>query len=149
MRDIQIFNHGSERFDPIASIFIISYDLATRKADELTAKSFNACIADEAHYLKSHDSKRSLVLTPILQKCKRIVLVTGTPILHRPCELYNILKILRPDIFKNFFEYSNRYCAPKIGKYGMDYKWSSCASELHYLMAKNVMIRRLKIDVLT
>lgn len=74
--------------------------------------------------------------------------MTGTPIVSRPCELFNLLKILRPDVFNNFFEFSHRYCDPKQGKYGMDYKGSSCMSELNYIINKNIMIRRLKKDVL-
>jgi len=35
-----------------------------------------------------------------------------------------------------------------MGKYGMEYTGSSCSSELHYLLSKNLMIRRLKSDVL-
>ena len=69
--------------------------------------------------------------------------------LSRPSELFNLLKILRPDIFYSFHEFSQRYCAPKQGKYGVDYKGSSCQAELHYIMSKHVMIRRLKKDVQT
>ena len=68
--------------------------------------------------------------------------------MHRPAEIYNILKILRPDIFKNFWEYSARYCDPKPGRFGTDYKGAKCVSELHYLLTKYLMIRRLKSDVL-
>jgi SNF2 family DNA or RNA helicase len=33
--------------------------LATKKYEEIEKKNFKAIIADEAHYLKSRDSKRS------------------------------------------------------------------------------------------
>lgn len=69
--------------------------------------------------------------------------------LSRPSELFNLLKILRPDIFFSFYEFSHRYCAPKQSKYGVDYKGSSCQAELYYIMSKHIMIRRLKKDVLT
>ena len=32
--------------------------------------------------------------------------------LARPNEAFNILAILRPDIFTDFKEYANRYCNP-------------------------------------
>lgn len=127
----------------------MSYDLAARRAKELKNQNYNACIADEAHYLKSYDSKRSKELSPLITKCKRVVLVTGTPIINRPSELFNLLKILRPDVFFNFFNFSSRYCAPKVGKYGWDFKGSSCLSELSYIMSKGIMIRRLKSEVLS
>ena len=49
----------------------------------------------------------------------------------------------------NFFNFSSRYCAPKVGKYGWDLKGSSCLSELSYIMSKGIMIRRLKSEVLS
>jgi SWI/SNF-related matrix-associated actin-dependent regulator of chromatin subfamily A-like protein 1 len=52
-------------------------------------------------------------LVPILQGSKRCILISGTPMLSRPVELYNLLNILRPDVFSKFSDYSQRYCAPK------------------------------------
>jgi SNF2 family DNA or RNA helicase len=62
----------------------------------LRERTYDVLICDEAHYLKSYDSKRSKELSPLITKCKRVVLVTGTPIINRPVELFNLLKILRP-----------------------------------------------------
>ena len=36
-----------------------------------------------------------------------------------------------------------------MGNYGMDYNGNSCTNELHYILSKNLMIRRLKSDVLS
>ena len=70
-------------------------------------------IADEAHYLKSRDSKRSKNLIPILQNAKRVLLLSGTPILNKPVEIYNIMKVLRPDVMPSFKDFTIRYCNPK------------------------------------
>ena len=32
--------------------------------------------------------------------------------LARPVEVFNLLKILRPDVFGNFKDFSDRYCNP-------------------------------------
>lgn len=74
-------------------------------ADILEYMGFRMIIVDEAHYLKSRDSKRSKNLLPILVRSKRILLLSGTPMLARPCEMYNLLKIVRPDIFNSFKEF--------------------------------------------
>jgi len=50
---------------------------------------------------------------PIFQNAKRCILISGTPILARPEEAFNMLRILRPDIFTNFTDYAQRYCNPK------------------------------------
>jgi SNF2 family DNA or RNA helicase len=69
--------------------------------------------------------------------------------LAKPVELYNLLNIMRPDVFNSFEEYTQRYCAPKMGNYGMDYNGNSCCTELHHILSQNLMIRRLKKDVLS
>ena len=68
--------------------------------------------------------------------------------LARPVEVFNLLTILRPDIFGSFPAFSQRYCAPKQGRFGMDYSGRSCTAELHYVLNRNLMVRRLKADVL-
>ena len=126
----------------------MSYDLASRRHLDLAELNFQACIADEAHYLKSRGAKRTKTLMPILMKSKRLMLLTGTPILSHPVELYNLLKTLRPDVMTSFSQYTQRYCDPKASRFAMDYTGSTCVDELNFLLNRTLMIRRLKKDVL-
>ena len=57
--------------------------------------------------MKNFQSKRSKLLVPLLVRMKRVFLLSGTPILAKPVELFNLLKIVRPDIFTNFYEYAS------------------------------------------
>lgn len=127
----------------------MSYVLATKLAAFITRKAFKITICDEAHYLKSRDSQRSRYLVPFLMKTKRVMLLSGTPILARPSELYNLLRILRPDIFYSFKEFGLRYCNPRESYFGVDWTGSSNMRELHLMLEKGLMIRRLKSEVLT
>ena len=70
-------------------------------------------IIDEAHYLKNYNTKRVKYLMPIIMKAKRTILLSGTPIISRPVEFFNLLKILRPDITPMFQDFTERYCDPK------------------------------------
>ena len=106
-------------------------------------------IVDEAHYLKSRESLRARNLIPVLMRSKRILLLTGTPIMSRPAEIYNLLRILRPDIFYSFNEFGKRYCNPKEEHYGIDWGGTKNMRELHMLIEGSLMIRRMKQDVLT
>ena len=150
-KDIQIFKSGKDEFISDEKFYIMSYDLTVKFEQKIIDKQFNFIIADEAHYLKSLEAKRTKCLLPIIQKSKRILLLTGTPILSRPFELYPLLTMLRPDIFNNFKLFGNRYCDPKQkcfkNKWFIDWSGSSNAKELNYIL-KNIMIRRLKKDVI-
>ena len=64
---------------------------------------------DEAHYLKNALAKRTEFITPLLQKIKHVLLLTGTPALAKPKELFTLLHILRPDIFRFLLRKSNSF----------------------------------------
>ncbi|XP_057958939.1 uncharacterized protein LOC131151656 isoform X7 [Malania oleifera] len=103
-------------------------------------------IADESHFLKNAQAKRTSAALPVLQRAQYAILLSGTPALSRPIELFKQLEALYPDVYKNVHEYGNRYC--KGGVFGM-YQGASNHEELHNLMKATVMIRRLKKDVLS
>jgi SWI/SNF-related matrix-associated actin-dependent regulator 1 of chromatin subfamily A len=147
-KEIQIIKATKDNFKPDVKFYIVSYDLSIRIADKIEEKGFNFAICDEAHYMKNKDAKRTTLMTPILQKCKRLLLLSGTPILAKPVEIYTILRILRPDIFPFFKPFGARYCDPKFTSFGMDYTGSSNVKELYFVLS-NLMIRRLKKDVLS
>ena len=147
--EVQVIKHSKNGFKEDKKYYIISYDLSVRMIDKIIEKKFNYIIADEAHYLKSRSAKRTMSLTPILQRSKRVVLLTGTPILAKPMEIFSLLHILRPDKFKGFKEFGTRYCDPKMLPFGLiDWSGSSNSRELNSILNK-LMIRRLKKDVLS
>jgi len=119
--DIQCFTSAQDDFSSKCCVYILSYNIATRLAGILGRKDFKIIIVDESHYLKSRDSLRAKNLVPVLMRTKRILLLSGTPILARPSEIYNTLRILRPDVFYSFTTFGKRYCNPKECYYGIDW----------------------------
>lgn len=73
-----------------------------------------------------------------MKKAKRCLLLSGTPILARPNELYNLLRILRPDIFYSFKEFGLRYCNPRESYFGIDWSGSANMREVHLMLEKSV-----------
>ena len=146
--DIQVFKSSKDKIKNGEKFYIISYDLAIRNIDILIEKKFKCAIADEAHYMKNFDSKRTKLLIPILQRCKRLILLTGTPILAKPVEIYPLLTALRPDFFHSFKQFGERFCNPTQTIYGMNWNGYDNIRELHFIL-KKIMIRRLKNEVLS
>ncbi|KAI8388540.1 P-loop containing nucleoside triphosphate hydrolase protein [Radiomyces spectabilis] len=126
---------------------IISYDLVSRNAEEITARKFKFIIADESHYIKNRAAKRTIALRPIFHQAKHVILLSGTPAFSRPVELYPQLEALRPDLFTSFHQYGLRYCAGTYQAFGWDYSGSTKLEELNFLLEKTIMVRRLKRDV--
>ncbi|XP_027330343.1 SWI/SNF-related matrix-associated actin-dependent regulator of chromatin subfamily A-like protein 1 isoform X2 [Abrus precatorius] len=125
---------------------IISYDLVPKLQNMLLASDFKVVIADESHFLKNAQAKRTTASLPVIKKAQYALLLSGTPALSRPIELFKQLEALYPDVYRNVHEYGNRYC--KGGIFGI-YQGASNHEELHNLMKATVMIRRLKKDVLS
>ncbi|XP_029641576.1 SWI/SNF-related matrix-associated actin-dependent regulator of chromatin subfamily A-like protein 1 isoform X2 [Octopus sinensis] len=126
---------------------ILSYDLMSKKSNELLTKKFKIVIMDESHFLKNFKSARTKAALPILQNATRVILLTGTPALSRPSELFTqIVGVLQPI---NFTEYGLRYCDGKKNAWGWDFSGYSNMAELQVFMEEKVMIRRMKKDVLS
>ncbi|KAB2025237.1 hypothetical protein ES319_D06G136500v1 [Gossypium barbadense] len=124
---------------------IISYDLVAKLENVLMASEFKVVIADESHFLKNAQAKRTTASLPIIKKAQYAILLTGTPALSRPIELFKQLEALYPTVYRKVYEYGEQYC--KGGVFGT-YQGASNHEELHNLMKATVMIRRLKKDVL-
>lgn len=129
-------------------ISIISYDQASKNSDLILKLKFQVMIIDECHYLKSLQSKRTVNLLPIIQNSTRSILLSGTPALSRPLELFPIISAIDKSIFPKFFEYGKRYCNGRKVGHWYDYKGSSNLEELNYLLNKTFMLRRIKECVL-
>lgn len=128
---------------------ITSYELAVKKRELLMKYGFDMVICDESHYMKNHKTKRTKGLAPLIRNINKALLLTGTPALNRPSELFSQANMVRRDFFPKFKKYAERYCDRKMSPLGYwDDSGSSNPHEVHWLAKKTVMIRRLKRDVL-
>ena len=130
-------------------VTIVSYDLAVRLQDKLRARGFQIVIADESHCLKNYKALRSSVCLPLLKSSKRTILLSGTPALSRPSELFTQIEAVAPKLFPSFIQFGVRYCNGHKSHFGWDFSGSSNLEELQLLLEEKVMIRRLKACVLS
>ncbi|XP_048497209.1 uncharacterized protein LOC104906933 isoform X2 [Beta vulgaris subsp. vulgaris] len=135
---------GTVRLDGVFNI--VSYDSIPKLQGILMSSDFKVVIADESHYLKNAQAKRTSASLPVIGKAQYAMLLSGTPALSRPIELFKQLEALYPGVYKSVHEYGSRYC--RGGVFGV-YQGASNHEELHNLMKATLMIRRLKKDVLS
>ena len=79
-------------------------------ADVLSASSFDIVIVDEAHHLKNRTSQ-SWKLVDALNK-RFLLLLSATPVQNDLVELYNLLTLLRPGIFKTPKDFRAAHMTP-------------------------------------
>ena len=139
-----------------APISIVSYGClvggktsASPVAQRLMELKPKVVICDESHTVKNPKAKRTEILIPILHASRHAFLISGTPALARPNELFTQLHSLYPQRFSSHTAFAKRYCNAHRGRFGWDYSGSSNLEELHTILHKNIMIRRLKSEVLT
>ena len=139
-----------------ASLVIINYDIAGKLREKLSEVEWDLIVCDEAHSLKNTKAARTKAILgggrerlPSL-KTKFWLMMTGTPILNRPTELWTMIKTLDKDgLGADFLGYHRRYCDAKKTRFGWDFSGHSNESELQDKLRGRFMIRRLKNEVLT
>ncbi|KAJ1485867.1 P-loop containing nucleoside triphosphate hydrolase protein [Baffinella frigidus] len=147
--EVNVIYTGKDEIDADSKVTIISYDLFAKMKDSIDGVGFRVVVADEAHYLKNAQAKRSSAITPVIKSADRAILLTGTPALARPVELFNLLNSLHPEMFDKFITFVYRYCDAHQGHFGLETGGSSNLEELHLVLQTHAMVRRLKKDVLT
>ena len=138
-----------------ANVTIVNYDLIHRKKifTQLIYRHWDLIICDEAHYLKNNSAKRTKVVyfpKGLKDRADRVWLLTGTPVLNRPVELFSHLKALVPERlgpYTSFFAFTEHFCDAYETKWGWDYSGASNIPELSKIL-DGFMLRRLKEDVL-
>lgn len=131
---------------PETDLIIINYEGLVKFQEEISSRNFDISIIDECHFIKNRATLRSKAVKAI--KSRRKVRMTGTPIVNRPSELYNIIEDLGGN-WGSFMTYAKRYCDAHQTRYGWDFTGSSNLDELQKRLRETVMVRRLKSEVLT
>ncbi|XLR52164.1 hypothetical protein S83_002836, partial [Arachis hypogaea] len=114
--------------------------LAAEKREKMKEEMMDKIVHGHAFrklpvYFASTEEKRTIATLPVTKKAQYSILLSGTPALFRPIELFKQMEALYPDAYKS-------------GVFGV-YQGVSNHEELHNLMKVTVMIRRLKKVVLS
>ncbi len=108
--------------------------------NRLKGQQYDLVIVDEAHHLKNR-STRNWKLVDRLQK-RFLLLLSATPVQNNLVELYNLLTLLKPGIFKTEREFRSAYMTPGNPRIPAN------RERMHKLM-RDVMIRNTRslVDV--
>lgn len=124
---------------------ITNYEQVRDYIDEFAAVQWDMVVADEAHKLKNHRSGIGKAIHKIKAKYKYAL--TGTPIINRPDEVYNIMKWLGLEK-RGYWAFLKEYAllGGWTGWEIIGYK-PGAIEKLHRNLA-SIMLRRTKADVL-
>ena len=154
-RHIQIVNKKTDLIEPLADFVIVNYDLITHSHIFYQLKSikWQLIICDEAHYLKNMKALRTKAVlgkNGLIHCTERSLMMTGTPVLNRPIELYPMLKVLSPETiapYNDYYKYAKRYCGGFQDGFCFNDKGASHTAELNERLRRGFMIRRTYEEV--
>ena len=161
-RDVAVIESSPKKSNPNrwdAEVVIINYDIigkkqgkgATVKFEELIKTDWSMIIFDEAHFLKEKSSQRAMAAKKITKGDMKIQMLTGTAVMSRPVELWNLLVLAKREkqIAKDWMQFITRYCGGYRGKFGWVTDGATNTIELNRKLREVCYIRREKRDVLS
>lgn len=128
-------------------IYIINYDILADWVDGLKEAGIKIVIGDEIQALKNPKTHRTKAFKELAKAVRKVMGLSGTPILNRPSEFFTFLNIIDPRNFNSWTRYVQTYCGAKHNGYGWDVSGATNLDKLHAAL-KPIMIRRKKADVL-
>lgn len=154
-RVIQIIDKKTDFISDLAEIVIVNYDLISHSYifQQLTEHKWNLLVCDEAHKLKNMKAKRTVAVLAkggLAHVSERTLMMTGTPVLNRPIELYPMLRVLAPKViapYSDYFKYGRRYCAGYQDGFAFNVEGASHTEELNLKLREHYMIRRMTHEV--
>ena len=161
-RDVAVIESSPKKSNPNrwdAEVVIINYDIigkkqgkgATVKFEELVLTEWSMVIFDEAHFLKEKTSQRAKAAKKITKGDMKIQMLTGTAVMSRPVELWNLLVLAKreKDIADDWMQFIRRYCGGYRGKFGWVTDGATNVLELNRKLRDVCYIRREKRYVLS
>ena len=101
-----------KRLDDEGDVHIINYE-ALRKPEMfkfIMRKKFDYLILDESTAVKNPRSQQSKACVEIADSVKRKIIMSGTPVMNSPLDIFAQYKVLDRSIFgHNFYRFRNRY----------------------------------------
>lgn len=178
-----IFVYPKDRVDIISSTdeiidgakwYIINYDILEKHIDAIVnlinKKLLNTLILDEAHYIKGKTIRSACIVGGLVKKkvegvpkrqriagiasgMENVYCLTGTPLLNRPIEMFNLLRAIGHKLGTNRQAFGIKYCGAylcQLGRTGIRFWDESGSSNIEELRKEiqPVFLRRKKEEVL-
>jgi SWI/SNF-related matrix-associated actin-dependent regulator 1 of chromatin subfamily A len=141
--EVQILSGRTINTQIRGKIIIINYDVLDAWLPAIARAHPVIVITDECHLYKSNTAQRTKAVKKLAKMVSHFIALSGTPIVNRPIEIFNAINIINPQVIPPYWVYVKRYCNAQYNGFGWDMNGASNTQELHDILVKSVMIRRL------
>ncbi|KAL8226611.1 hypothetical protein R6Q57_016443 [Mikania cordata] len=156
-----VFGHvnNPENLARSPKVVVISYTMLHILKKSIFKQKWAVLIVDESHHVrctrrKLSEAGETQAVLDVASKINRVILLSGTPSLSRPYDIFHQINILWPGLLgKDKLAFAKTYCSLSTvqtyqGNIYQDYSKGIRLEELNVLLKQTVMIRRLKDHVL-
>ncbi|ESL07157.1 SNF2 DNA repair protein [Trypanosoma rangeli SC58] len=155
MEDIHVITSSSQflSVSDAPKVVVTSYHMVSILAAQMRSREWSCVVVDESHTLHttldaSSDAQYTSLVCELGKRAKYCILLSGTPSLTSPFDLFNQIDTLHSGMFgQTRFDFALRYCRMEFLPH---FRVCECVRnvELHSLLAATCMIRRLKSETL-
>ncbi|KAI5067216.1 hypothetical protein GOP47_0017744 [Adiantum capillus-veneris] len=149
-----VFGHKTKIPDEAKTprVVVISYTMLRRLRKDMMARKWALLIVDESHNLRCTRGKveceETTTILAIAQNIKRIVLLSGTPSLSRPFDIFHQINIVSPGLLgRSKYDFAKSYCLSESSTGGdqalwqkKDFSKGQRLHELNILLRETVMV---------
>ena len=121
-------------------ILITNYHNFLHDSDEINKVNYDICVIDEAHCVKGRGTKMNALIGETVRG-KRTILLTGTPIMSRPDDIWGIVNMVSPEYFGKYEEFRDRYIVTEFGIYGEQIIGAQHLDELQEKIQQFIIMR--------
>jgi superfamily II DNA or RNA helicase len=105
-----------------ADFHIINVEMLGTHSEELMAHAalgkWQTIIFDEAHHLRTHNTKRALTAIEMVRYVEYVFNLTATPIWKEVDDLFMQFRLLQPDVFTSYYGFVDKFCIADNTRFG-------------------------------
>uniref|UniRef100_A0A453B5Z7 Helicase ATP-binding domain-containing protein n=1 Tax=Aegilops tauschii subsp. strangulata TaxID=200361 RepID=A0A453B5Z7_AEGTS len=139
-----------EYLDFCPKVVVISYTMLSILRKSMINRRWALMIIDESHNIRctkmKEENTQTKAVLEIALNINRIVLLSGTPSLSRPFDIYHQINMLCPRLLgDDKFEFAKTYCSLHVaqssqGKIYQDFSKGARLTELNVLLSQTLMV---------
>lgn len=130
-------------------VYVLNYDIVHAWLPTLLKIKPSVIVFDESHYLKNGSARRTKACAALAFQAEHCLLLTGTPMLATPMDLYTSLNMLFKGRIVSKFSFMNHFTQwYKSPRYGIQITGVKNTEELNTFLKARCMVRYKTEDVL-
>lgn len=126
-------------------IIITTYDVLKIHKEFFVNEWYDLIIADEAH--KFRNRKTQVYKAVKALRSRYFFALTGTPATRGAQDLWALLNIIKPELFRSYWKFVNAFCHVEVTHFGRQIYGTRNHENLRALL-ENFFLRRTKVEVL-